>query len=171
MFYVHISIFSALPGTSIYLPCPGKKCFLLPPIVRKPPPGVYGCTPLLARRVRSLPPLLLCLQIYPGCILYLWSASEAAARLGCSCCTQRGCASALGMRGAIAVAAGPRSAAGCLCWASPPLPPAGKIAEIRVSRRRNEARGAKCTVKSFCQGSRALLAWMSPPVCVNAGRQ
>lgn len=75
LFYVHISIFSALLSTSIYLPCPGEKCFLLQNIVQKSPPGVPGCTLLLTWFICSLPLLPVCFSISsPLCFV-----SEAAA--------------------------------------------------------------------------------------------
>lgn len=105
LFYVHIPIFSALPSTSIYLPRPDEKSFLLQNVVQKSPPGVPGCTLLLTCCVCSLPLLLMCFSdSSPLCFvsevaaaasvllgetpaLKMWdgSAGQAAASPGSSC--------------------------------------------------------------------------------------
>lgn len=75
LFYVHISIFSALPRTSACLPCPGKKCFLLQNIVQKSPPGVSRCTLLLPQHVFTLPPRLACFFRFIPVAFRTWGGS------------------------------------------------------------------------------------------------
>lgn len=170
LFYVHTSIFSALLSTSIYLPCPGEKCFLLQNIVQKSPPGVPGCTLLLTWFICLLfrfIPIVLC--IWGSSIL---CASEEPPALemavGWRCWAghhqgahapwgwgwpwgaelpQDGCVWWCGCSHGTTT-----SAAGWLWWALASVPQAGKTAESSGSSWRDEAQCLKCTVKSFSQG-------------------
>lgn len=178
LFYVHISIFSALLSTSIYLPCPGEKCFLLQNIVQHCAEISPGCSwmysaPHVVHLLSASSPCLL-FRFIP-IVLCIWGGSILCASWGTPSPGDDGSAGQAITRELMLCGDGgdpggaelpqdgcvwwcgcshgtTASAAGWLWWALASVPQAGKTAESSESSWRDEAQCLKCTVKSFSQG-------------------